>query len=90
MRGSPSAVPARAPPRVDRFHSAKIDRPVERKPTRAAAVRAELLARLGRYAEAADAGELSLSGELSKPERDYRERRRTVWLAQAANGGAGG
>ena len=59
-------------------------------PTRAAAVRAELLARLGRYAEAADAGEVSLSGELSAPERDFRERQRAAWLAQAAHGSHGG
>ena len=50
---------------------------------------AELLARLGRYAEAVRAVQLSLAQESSAPERDYRERRRTAWLAEAAKEGFG-
>ncbi len=38
MRGSPSALPATAPARVERFQSTKTDTPVTRKPSRAAAV----------------------------------------------------
>jgi RNA polymerase sigma-70 factor (ECF subfamily) len=43
------------------------------------AVRAELLAREGRYAEAAGALTASLDGPATQPERQYRERRRTAF-----------
>ena len=46
------------------------------------AVRAELLAREGRYAEAVDAITASLTGELTAPERRYRERCRASWAAR--------
>ncbi len=46
------------------------------------AVRSELLAREGRYAEAADEATASLAGALSDPERRHRERRRDAWLAE--------
>lgn len=46
------------------------------------AVRSELLAREGRYAEAAAEATASLAGELSAPERRHRERRRDTWLAE--------
>src|SRR5262249_32134838 len=44
------------------------------------AVRAELLARLGRYAEAVDAVPASLTGELTARERRYRQRQRAAWI----------
>ena len=47
------------------------------------AVRSELLARQGRFAEAVQAITTSLTGELTVPERRYRERRRATWAAQA-------
>ncbi len=50
---------------------------------RVAAIRSELLARTGRFAEAAASAQLSLAGELNERERAYRERRRTEWLALA-------
>jgi RNA polymerase sigma-70 factor (ECF subfamily) len=46
------------------------------------AVRAELLAREGRYAEAVEAVTVSLAGELTGPERRFRQRRRAEWAAQ--------
>jgi RNA polymerase sigma factor (sigma-70 family) len=47
------------------------------------AVRGELLAREGRYAEAVAAATASLDGELTAPERRYRERRRAVWAEES-------
>jgi RNA polymerase sigma-70 factor (ECF subfamily) len=47
------------------------------------AVRAELLARAGRYAEAAHELADSLDGTATDPERQYRERRRAEFLALA-------
>ena len=44
------------------------------------AVRAELLAREGRYAEAAEALTKSLAGPATHPERTHREHRRTTFL----------
>jgi RNA polymerase sigma factor (sigma-70 family) len=49
------------------------------------AVRGELLARLGRYAEAVQAADLSLRGELTGPERRHRERQRHVWTQAVDN-----
>ncbi len=46
------------------------------------AVRAELLARIGRYADAVDAVTASLADDLTGPERRYRERRRAIWAGQ--------
>jgi RNA polymerase sigma-70 factor (ECF subfamily) len=46
-------------------------------------VRAELLARQGRYAEAARATRASLTGDLTGPERRYRERRLAEWTDRA-------
>ncbi len=48
------------------------------------AVRAELLARSGRYAEAVEALDRSLTDEVTAPERRHRERQRADWadLAQ--------
>jgi predicted RNA polymerase sigma factor len=43
------------------------------------AVRGELLAREGRYAEAAEAARAALDGELSEPERRYQQRRLGAW-----------
>lgn len=43
------------------------------------AVQAEFLARQGRWDEAVRAVDLSLSGELTEPERRYREGRRQAW-----------
>jgi RNA polymerase sigma-70 factor (ECF subfamily) len=51
---------------------------------RAHAVRAELLARAGRYAEAVAAVDASLAGEATEPERRYRQARRDAWAATAA------
>jgi RNA polymerase sigma factor (sigma-70 family) len=48
------------------------------------AVRAELLAREGRYAEAAGELAASLDGPATHPERQHRERRRTAFLELAA------
>jgi RNA polymerase sigma factor (sigma-70 family) len=50
------------------------------------AVRADLLARQGRYAEAAEALTASLDGPATDPERRYRERRRAAFLARAGEG----
>ena len=47
------------------------------------AVRAELLAREGRFAEAVEATTASLAGDLTGPERRYREGRRATWAARA-------
>ena len=44
------------------------------------AVRAELLARVGRYADAALALAESLDGPATQPERQHRERRREAFL----------
>ncbi len=46
------------------------------------AVRAELLARQDRYDEAVDEVTASLTGELTAPERRYRQRRLEAWAAQ--------
>jgi len=46
------------------------------------AVRAELLARLGRYAEAVEAATTSLAGDVTGPERRYRECQRAAWIAR--------
>ncbi len=43
------------------------------------AVRSELLAREGRYTEAVEAADASLTGELTGPERRHRGRRRATW-----------
>ena len=48
------------------------------------AVRGELLASQGRYAEAVQAITASLAGELTAPERRYREQRRTTLAARAS------
>jgi RNA polymerase sigma-70 factor (ECF subfamily) len=45
------------------------------------AVRAELLAREGRLAEAVGEADASREGELTEPERRYRERRRAEWAS---------
>ena len=46
------------------------------------AVRGELLARLGRYAEAVEAATAALAQELTEPERRHQERRRASWTAR--------
>ena len=46
------------------------------------AVRGELLARQGRYAEAVEATTSALKGELTAPEQRYRERRIAEWAAR--------
>jgi RNA polymerase sigma-70 factor (ECF subfamily) len=46
------------------------------------AVRGELLARAGRYREAVDAATASLAGDVTAPERRYRERRRAAWSSR--------
>jgi predicted RNA polymerase sigma factor len=46
------------------------------------AVRAELLARQGRYPEAVTAADTALGGELTDPERRHQERRRAAWAAR--------
>ena len=51
---------------------------------RLAAIRGELLARLGRYAEAVAAAEQSLDGEITAPERRYREHRLAEWRSLAS------
>ena len=51
--------------------------------TRWYAVRAELLARDGRFAEAVADVTASLAGEMTAPERRYRERRRAEWTARS-------
>ena len=51
---------------------------------RAEAVRSELLARTGRYAEAVVAVDASLVGEATEPERRYRERKRAEWVRLAS------
>ena len=45
------------------------------------AVRSELLARAGRFAEAVVAGRAALNGELTEPERRFRQRRLAEWVA---------
>lgn len=50
------------------------------------AVRAELLAREGRYDEAAPALTASLAGPSTQPEREYRERRLATFLELGAAG----
>jgi RNA polymerase sigma factor (sigma-70 family) len=47
------------------------------------AVRSELLARAGRYAEAVVAVDASLVGDVTEPERRYRERQRSDWARLA-------
>jgi RNA polymerase sigma-70 factor (ECF subfamily) len=54
--------------------------------TRVAAVRADLLASLGRYAEAVAETDLSLLGEMTAPERAHRRRNRSRWLDLMAAG----
>jgi RNA polymerase sigma-70 factor (ECF subfamily) len=49
------------------------------------AVRGELLARLGRYAEAVEALTASLAGEVTATERRYREGQRTRWARAAGS-----
>jgi predicted RNA polymerase sigma factor len=49
--------------------------------TRWHAVRADLLAREGRFAEAVDPVAAALRGEVADAERRYRERRRAAWSA---------
>jgi RNA polymerase sigma-70 factor (ECF subfamily) len=44
------------------------------------AVRSELLARTGRYAEAVVAVDASLVADVTEPERSYRERKRAEWV----------
>lgn len=56
---------------------------VERGP-RWHAVRGELLARAGRYAEAVAATTASMADELTEPERRYREGRIALWSAESA------
>ena len=46
------------------------------------AVRAELLARSGRYGAAVEAATEALAGELTDPERRHQERRRAEWAAR--------
>lgn len=45
-------------------------------------MRAELLAREGRYAEAVEEVTASLTEDLTAPERRHRERRRAIWIAE--------
>jgi RNA polymerase sigma-70 factor (ECF subfamily) len=47
------------------------------------AVRSELLARQGRYADAVEAATESLIGEVTEPERRFREGRRALWARNA-------
>ena len=49
------------------------------------AVRSELLARTGRYAEAVVAVDASLVGDVTEPERRYRERKRAEWVRLATD-----
>jgi predicted RNA polymerase sigma factor len=51
---------------------------------RVAAVRSELLARSGRYADAVVAGQAALDGEITEPERRFRSRRLAEWTAAAS------
>ena len=48
------------------------------------AVRSELLAQEGRYGEAVEAATESLTGDLTEPERRFREGRRAIWLLNAS------
>ncbi len=48
------------------------------------AVRSELLAQEGRYGEAVEAATESLTGDLTEPERRFREGRRASWLLSAS------
>jgi RNA polymerase sigma-70 factor (ECF subfamily) len=47
------------------------------------AVRSELLARQGRFAEAVEAATESLSGDVTEPERRFREGQRALWVRSA-------
>ena len=51
--------------------------------SRREAIRADLLASLGRFAEAVDASDRSLSAEMTAPERAHRQRSRERWSAAA-------
>jgi len=51
---------------------------------RTEAVRGELLARSGRFAEAVVAGRAALTGEITEPERRFRQRRLAEWMTAAA------
>ena len=55
-----------------------------RSDARTEAVRSELLARAGRFAEAVVAGRAALNGELTEPERRFRQRRLAEWVAASA------
>jgi RNA polymerase sigma-70 factor, ECF subfamily len=55
------------------------------KEPRLEAVRSELLARTGRYAEAIAAVDASLLGDVTEPERRYRERKRAEWARLAVS-----
>ena len=55
-----------------------------RSDARTEAVRGELLARAGRFAEAVVAGRAALNGELTEPERRFRQRRLAEWVAASA------
>ena len=48
---------------------------------RTEAVRSELLARSGRFTEAVVAGQAALDGDLTEPERRFRQRRLAEWVA---------
>jgi RNA polymerase sigma factor (sigma-70 family) len=52
---------------------------------RVEAVRSELLARAGRFAEAVVAVDASLVGDVTEPERRYRERQRSEWARLAVS-----
>ena len=52
-----------------------------RSDVRTEAVRGELLARAGRFAEAVVAGQAALDGELTEPERRFRQLRLAEWVA---------
>ena len=54
-----------------------------RSDARTEAVRSELLARAGRFAEAVVAGQAALDGELTEPERRFRQRRLAEWVDAA-------
>jgi len=55
-----------------------------RSDARTEAVRSELLARAGRFAAAVVAGRAALNGELTEPERRFRQRRLAEWVAASA------
>jgi predicted RNA polymerase sigma factor len=52
---------------------------------RVAAIRSELLARAGRYAEAVVAAQASLAGAANDPEREFRVRRLADWRVAAGS-----